>query len=208
MRDYTQLNVRSAAILTTSYVAGTIIEGAPYVPIGIQEQNQMVIYFDFTKGSLTSAELKIEFGHVLAMDLPYDGQSANFTVGKVVKGDTSGAFGEILYDTDSGATGTLVLAPIKGTFIDNETIRDDNGTPGVAVVNGSASTSTFGFYQETSSSVSSGTSTDTVLVHTFTATGKYRIAAPLLDRYVRISVKGTGTTTSSSAKIIAAIGRV
>jgi len=46
--------VRSAAILTNSYVAGTIIEGA-------QSFNQMFVQCDFTIGSLTDAQIKIEF---------------------------------------------------------------------------------------------------------------------------------------------------
>lgn len=51
--------IRDAAILTTSYVAATTIG-----PEGFSlpsEVNQLVLYVSFTKGSLTSAELKVEF---------------------------------------------------------------------------------------------------------------------------------------------------
>jgi len=52
--NYKVDNVRPAAILTTSYVAGQVIEN-------VADLNQMVMHIDFTKGSLTSAEIKIEF---------------------------------------------------------------------------------------------------------------------------------------------------
>jgi hypothetical protein len=121
-QDYTLKAVRSAAILTTSYVAGTTISDAHL-------QSQLVIYVDFTIGSLTSAEVKVEFS-------------------------------------------------------------DDNST----------------FYQETFSSVGGGTSTLSEGEHTVTATGSYRIAIPIKDRYIKISAKGTGTVTDSSMTINASIG--
>ena len=46
-------NVRSAAILTTSYVTGTTIAAS-------SQYNQLFLYCYFTIGSLTSAEIKIE----------------------------------------------------------------------------------------------------------------------------------------------------
>lgn len=49
--------VRSAAILTTSYVAGTVI-GPDVKAI---QYNQMCIECDFAKGSLTSLEIKVEY---------------------------------------------------------------------------------------------------------------------------------------------------
>lgn len=69
--------------------------------------------------------------------LAYDTQTANFSKGAVLTGATSGATARIQDDTDSGATGTLVLIDVKGEFLDNEIITDDNGTPGSATVNGS-----------------------------------------------------------------------
>src|SRR3990167_6669185 len=120
--DYSITNVRAAAILTTSYVEGTVIQAQPH-------HNQLVIYWGFTKGSLTSGELKVEFSN-------------------------------------------------------------DNST----------------YFQETFSSISGGTSTETVGEHTQTATGNYRIAVPINDRYVKISVKGTGTVTSSSSNVKAILG--
>lgn len=66
--------------------------------------------------------------------LAYDTQTANFTVGDIVTGATSGAKGRIIADTDGGATGTLTLQDITGAFIDDETITTSGG--GSAKVNG------------------------------------------------------------------------
>jgi hypothetical protein len=66
--------------------------------------------------------------------LGYDAQTANFTAGLVVTGGTSGAKGVILEDADGGATGTLTLGDITGTFADNENITDT--ATGSATVNG------------------------------------------------------------------------
>jgi len=66
--------------------------------------------------------------------LAYDNQTANFTVGDVLTGGTSGATARISADADGGATGTLTLRDIVGTFENNETITDVAG--GSADVNG------------------------------------------------------------------------
>jgi len=68
--------------------------------------------------------------------LNYDTQTANFTVGTILTGQTSGASGRIQADSDSGTTGALTLTDVQGTFIDNEIITDNNGTPGSATANG------------------------------------------------------------------------
>lgn len=66
--------------------------------------------------------------------LDYDAQSANFTAGLVLTGATSGATAVIQQDSDAGATGTLTLWEIEGTFVDNEIITDSS--TGSATVNG------------------------------------------------------------------------
>lgn len=118
---YQKRNIRSSAVLTTSYVAATVV-GPQGLVAGMSpvENNQLVVLIEFTLGSLTSAEYRIRFS-------------------------------------------------------------DDNST----------------FYQETAASVSGGTSTDSLLEHTITSSGNYRIPIPLIDRYVEVAVKGTGTVTSS-----------
>lgn len=57
--------------------------------------------------------------------LDYDAQSANFTVGATLTGGTSNATAIIVADSDSGATGTLTIGAISGTFQNDETITDD-----------------------------------------------------------------------------------
>jgi hypothetical protein len=69
------------------------------------------------------------------LSLPYDGQTSNFTVTATVRGINSGATGVILADVDGGTSGTLFLDEVIGKFEDDEEIRDDNATEGVAVVN-------------------------------------------------------------------------
>ena len=126
--DYIKFNIRSAAILTTGYVAGTVLSPTNGYPA---KYNQLIVLADFTIGSLTDAQLKIEFSH--------------------------------------------------------------DGTT---------------YYQESFSSISGGTDTVSAGVHKFTASGKYRIAIPIKDNYIKISVIGTGTVTSSSMTVDAVLGTV
>lgn len=72
----------------------------------------------------------------ISFTLDYDAQSANFNVGSILTGGTSGATAIILEDSDSGATGTLTLGSISGTFQDNEAITDDGAAPGSATSDG------------------------------------------------------------------------
>lgn len=66
--------------------------------------------------------------------LAYDTQTANFTVGDILTGASSGATARIQADADSGATGALTLIDISGAFIDNEIITGSGG--GSATANG------------------------------------------------------------------------
>jgi len=122
--DYIIKSVRSSLILTTGYVAGTVLENT-------HGYNQLNLLLAFTKGSLTTAEIKVEFS-------------------------------------------------------------PDNST----------------WYQETFQSVTGGTATETVGAHQISASGNYRIMIPLKDRYARVSVKGTGTVTSSLMAVDAILGEV
>lgn len=128
MQDYLLKPVRTAAILTNSYVAGTVI-GIDELNVGLH--NQILLYLVFTKGSLTSLEVKVEFSN-------------------------------------------------------------DNST----------------FVQETVESVSGGTATFSLLEHSTTASGNYRLAIPVKDRFIKVSAKGTGTVTGSSLTINAIVGVV
>jgi len=116
-------SVRAAAVLTNSYVPGAVIDTSL--------QNEIILYISFTKGSLTSAEIKAEFS--------YDGVN---------------------------------------------------------------------YFQETSRSIVGGTSTDTLLEHTYGASGPYVLDLPVMCNYVRFSAKGTGTVTNSSMTLDALVGTV
>lgn len=54
--------------------------------------------------------------------LKFDAKTANFTIGDTVTGGTSSATGIIAGIVENGATGTLILTDITGTFVDNETV--------------------------------------------------------------------------------------
>lgn len=114
--------VRESSVLTNSYVSGAVIDS-------VQFNNQVVLYVSFTKGSLTSLELKAEFSH--------------------------------------------------------------DGTT---------------YYQETFATITGGTETDVLGEHTMTTSGNYRLAFPIKDKYIKISVKGTGTVTNSLCSIVAPTG--
>jgi hypothetical protein len=75
--------------------------------------------------------------HRAPSTLAYQNQTANFTLGSLVTGQTSGATAIICGDSDSGLTGTLSLRTIVGTFQNGETITDSAG--GTAKVNGTIS---------------------------------------------------------------------
>ena len=66
--------------------------------------------------------------------LNFDNQTANFTLGQVITGQTSGATARVIAQTDSGTTGNLTIRQIIGDFDDNEIVTDPLG--GSAQVNG------------------------------------------------------------------------
>jgi len=201
MVDIQKTSVRSSAILTSSYVAGTILESR-------QSHNQMIVLVDFTIGSLTSAEIKVDYAYNYKVSLAYDAQTVNFTVGDEVKGNTSGASGIIESDTDAGATGTLILTNVRGTFLDNETLVDSaSPTGGKARVNG-APTDASDWFQETFGSIATTTNSLSLGVHQLSGTGKYEIETPILAPRIRVSAKGTGTATSSLMEVVVITGRV
>jgi hypothetical protein len=59
--------------------------------------------------------------------LAFDTQTADFVVGEFIRGGTSGAMALIWAQTDSGATGTLNLAHVVGTFQAGETLTGVEG---------------------------------------------------------------------------------
>lgn len=63
------------------------------------------------------------------LELPYDAQTVNYGGGGLtVTGGTSGATGVIVEVIDNGATGTLRLKSVVGTFVDNELVTASTGS--------------------------------------------------------------------------------
>jgi hypothetical protein len=77
----------------------------------------------------------IQMARCLPATLPFDANTSNFTLGRVVQGQTSGAVGRLVAQADGGDSGTLSLIDVTGTFLDDEVLIEQSGT-GVALVNG------------------------------------------------------------------------
>lgn len=100
--DHQVQSVRTAAILTGSYVAGTIIDTK-------FEYSQLMLYIAFTKGSLTSAEIKIEFSNDNTTFYQETYESISGGTNTIVSGN---------YTMTTGAPTYYRLAvPIKDRFI-------------------------------------------------------------------------------------------
>lgn len=99
-QNYMIYSVRAAAILTGTYVAGTIIEGTHL-------ENQLIINVTFVKGSLTSAQIKVEFSN----------DSSNYyqeTVQNISGGTSTDSLLVHSIDTTGGYR---IAVPIKDRFI-------------------------------------------------------------------------------------------
>ena len=68
------------------------------------------------------------------------------------------------------------------------------------------------YYQESAEAISAGTATNRELEHTIVSANQsaaaqlYRFAIPITDRYIKVSVKATGTVTSTSVAVSAILG--
>ena len=109
---YKILPIRSAAILTGSYVAGTVlgpVETTSGVPAAHPSRyNQLTILASFTIGSLTNSIIKIEFSHdgVTYYQETYDSSPS------------SGVITESLGTRKMTATGNYrITIPIKDNYI-------------------------------------------------------------------------------------------
>lgn len=63
----------------------------------------------------------------LVYDLQYDNNTADFTAGQIVTGGTSSATARIVAVSDAGASGTLSVINISGTFQNDEALTDPLG---------------------------------------------------------------------------------
>lgn len=75
-----------------------------------------------------------------ARTMDFHSQTAAFTAGALLTGQTSLATARILSIVDNGTTGTLSLYDVNGNFEMNEIVTDDNGTPGSAKAGDGAGT--------------------------------------------------------------------
>lgn len=73
--------------------------------------------------------------------LRYEGQTAEFSIGATLTGGTSDATARIVGDDRSGATGTLRIMHVDGTFVDGETITDSES--GSATADGGVTTGVY-----------------------------------------------------------------
>ncbi len=117
-------------MLTNSYVQYVLGFGTDGLPVNLN--NQLILYVHFTKGSLTTAEIIIEFSH-----------------------DGINNWVQETYDDIAASTGIVTERP---------------------------------------------------MVRQLAASGDYRIPVPINDQHIRVSVKGTGTVTSSLMAVDAIIG--
>jgi hypothetical protein len=92
--------IRDAAILTLAYVAGSIIQAEDYNLLGIE--------VDFTKGLLTSMEIKIE---VSQDDINYFQQMTETVSGGVVTLEPG------VYKIDTTGKHAFNIHPIRAKFI-------------------------------------------------------------------------------------------
>jgi len=58
------------------------------------------------------------------------------------------------------------------------------------------------YYQESSVDIMNGTGTVNKFEYMFTSQWSYRVAVPIKDKYMKVSIKGTGDPTWSSCSII------
>jgi hypothetical protein len=103
----TEKTIRASAILTDSYVAGTILGAETSNPTMLQKYNQLLLNVRLTIGSLTTAEVKVEFS------------SDNVTYDQEITETVSGGTITCATATRSfGATGNFQIPiPISARYI-------------------------------------------------------------------------------------------
>jgi len=110
-QDFIPLGViREDAILTTSYVAATVISSKmTNYDVNPQLHNQLLVFIKYTKGSLTSLELKLEFS--------LDGTTYFQETAKSISGGTSTDTALEHTFAPSGNQNFVLAIPIKYPYI-------------------------------------------------------------------------------------------
>ena len=109
---YLPITIRDAAILTNSYVAAKILgaytkSDGTQVQADVSKHNQLELECIYTKGSLTSLEIKIEFSN--------DGTNWVQETNKAVSGGTTTL--TLNEHTTTASTGFHISIPIMANFI-------------------------------------------------------------------------------------------
>lgn len=114
-QDYAVQAVRAAAILTGAYVAGTVLS---YDNTNPALRNQLLLLVDFTIGSLTNADIKVEYS--------LDGTTYYQETFESISGGTA-TMSNGVYRLSS--TGKYVIAiPIKMAYIKVSAIGNGTAT--------------------------------------------------------------------------------
>lgn len=153
-----------------------------------------VVIRDFT-GTAPTMQVQVVELVDRRLSLPYDAQTANYTLGARVKGLWSNASGTIVADADGGVTGTLQLKKVTGRFQDNEPLVDDDATPGVAVVNSTTSGtwifSENGVFADTTA-LAAGASLTMESIHDPSVTAGYAHLHVITPRWFRLKFTAGG----------------
>jgi len=116
-------------VLGSSYEVYNL-DNSTQLAVGVIASNPQTVSVLASAGHTLRVRLRRSKGILL-----YQSQTANFGVGNILAGETSGATAVIGADTDNGTSGSLTLENIVGVFVDGEIIVDDEG--GSANANGS-----------------------------------------------------------------------
>lgn len=122
-QDYMIYPIRAAAILTSGYVAGTVLN---YTNANPALRNQLNLLATFTIGSLTDAQIKVEYSH--------DGTNYFQDTFEAISGGVS-TLSLGVYKL--GATGSYVISvPIKFSYIKVSAIGTGTATDSSLAIDG------------------------------------------------------------------------
>jgi hypothetical protein len=117
-------------------------------------------------------------------------------------------------------TALRAAAILTGSFVNSSSVASDTENQLVLLVDATMGSLTSieirvefsddnaTWYQETFGLISGGTDSLSAGEHEITADGLYRIPIPVMDNFIRVGAKGTGTVTGSSLAIEGILGVV
>ena len=186
---------------TTTLFGGFGLVAAPAVHDFVLDATNADLCINIHDFTGTTPTIQVEVVELVnaILSVVYDAQTANFTVGRFVKGAFSNARGQIVADTDGGTTGTLELKNVAGRFRDNEPLVEEGTTPGLATVNGSP---TWGYTEDGQYAISAALtpaaigSTRLDLVQPLVGSPATAHLHPILARRMRLKFAATGTITN------------